>query len=288
MANEITTTSADDLSIAAELLAADILEAFYGLNTAGGMVRYANIAGAPTKAKDFPITPVLSASSLAEGADMPNTAFTTTKATITAGEVGLLLTLTDLLSASDIVEDGFYASQGGRALASKVTTDIASLGSGFGSQCGATTVALSEANVLAGLVILKSAGVPGPYKGLLHPKQWQDLAASIGSTLTTFGRGGSDPRDVGNDLVGRVDGALGRALGIDWYETHLVPTATAGADRLGMIVSQPNALGFVSKWEARVEFQRDASLRAREIAITACYGVGELRDVAGLGVLTGA
>jgi hypothetical protein len=288
MAGEITTASADDLTIAAEVLAADILDAFYGLNSAGGMVRMANIAGAPTKAKDFPISPILSASSLAEGADMVNTAFMTTKATITAGEVGLLLTLTDLMSASDIVEDGYYAGEGGRALAAKVTTDIASLGSGFSQQCGATTVNLTEANVLAGLVLLKAAGVPGPYKGLLHTVQWQDLAISIGSTLTTYGRGGTDPRDVGNDLLGRIDGANGRALGIDWYETHLVPTATAGADRLGMIVSQSNAVGFVSKWEARVEFERDASLRAREIAITACYGTGELRDAAGIGVLSDA
>jgi hypothetical protein len=288
MANEITTTTADDLSIAAELLAADILDAFTGLNTAGGMVRMANIAGAPTKAKDFPITPTLSASGLAEGVDMVNTAFMTTKATITVGEVGLMITPTDLLSASDIVEDGYYASVASRALASKVTTDIASLGSGFSQQCGATTVNLTEANIMAGLVILKSAGVPGPYRGLLHPAQYQDLATSIGSTLTTYGRGGTDVRAVGNELLGQVDGALGRALGIDWYETHLVPTATAGADRLGMIVNVQNALGFVSKWEARVELQRDASLRAREIVITACYGVGELRDNAGLGVLSDA
>ena len=266
MANEITTTTADDLLLAATLLASDILPNFYG-NMVRGMVRYSDISGAPAKAKDFPIMPALSAGSLAEGVDMGNTAFATTKATVTVGEVGLLLTVTDLLSVSDIVDDGTYAIEGGKALATKYSTDLLALAAGFSNSTGAT-------------------GVNGPYEGVLHPRQWADLVADIGTTITTSG--GASLRGGTNELTVGSDSGLGTLYGVSWQVSHLVPTANAGADRAGMIVAPQYAIGHVSKWDARVEFERDASLRAREIAITACYGLGELRDAAGLGVITDA
>lgn len=289
MANEITTTTADDLVVSAEILASAILDHFYGHNTAGSLVRYASISGAPTKAKDFPISPGLSAGSLAEGTDMTNTAFATTKTTITAAEVGLLLTITDVLSVSDVVEDSYYAAEGGKALAAKLTTDILALGAGFSNTCGGSGLNLSEANITDGLVTLMAAGVPGPYVGILHPRQWGDMVDSAGSSITPVaGPGSQTAREASNDFGAKPDGGLGRLYGVEWYMSSLVPTANAGADRIGMIVSRANAIGQVSKWDARVEFERDASLRAREVAITAMYGVGELLDAAGVGVVTDA
>ena len=289
MANEITTTSANDLSYAAEILASAILDNFYGNLIAGPFVRSADISGAPTRAKSFPISPALAAASIAEGVDLANTPFATTQVTVTAAEVGLLLTITDLLSVSDIVDDGYYAAEGGKALAAKFNTDVLALSAGFANQCGATTVNLTEQNILDGLVTLAAAGVPPPYVGALHPRQWADLIADIGTTVTpAAGPGSQSARAATNDLAVPSSGGLGSLYGVEWYVSHLVPTATAGADRLGMIVQPSNALGHVSKWDARVEFERDASLRAREIAITACYGVGELRDACGIGVLTDA
>jgi hypothetical protein len=137
-------------------------------------------------------------------------------------------------------------------------------------------------------VLLAAAGINPPYRGVLHPRQWADLIADIGTTVTPAGAGAQSAREATNDLAVGSSGGLGSLYGVEWYVSHLVPTATAGADRLGMIVQPNNALFNVSKWDARVEFERDASLRAREIAITACYGVGELRDAAGIGVLTDA
>ena len=285
MANEVTTTSADDLSLAAELLAADILPALYGVMLRG-CVRNADISGAPTRAKDFPISPTLAAASVAEGVDMANTAFTTTHVTVTASEVGLLLTVTDLLSASDIVGDDYYVSQAAQALAAKMSTDLIAMAAGFSQQCGATTVNLSEQNIIDGLVLLAAAGVNGPYDGVLHPRQAADLIADIGTTINSAG--GASLRAGTNELLVGTDNGLGTLYGVNWQVSHLVPTATAGADRLGMIVAPSQAIGRASKWDARVEFQRDASLRAREIAVTACYGLGEMRDLAGIGVLSDA
>jgi hypothetical protein len=53
-----------------------------------------------------------------------------------------------------------------------------------------------------------------------------------------------------------------------------------------MVVSQNRAIGFVSQWDIRVEFERDASLRGTEIVATANYGVGEIDDSSGVGLLT--
>jgi hypothetical protein len=289
MANEITTTSADDLSYAAEILSSAILENFYGNLIGRPLVRYADISGFPSKAKDFPISPALAAASVAEGVSLVNTAFTTTKATVTAAEVGLMLTITDLLSASDVVDDGYYASQGGQALAAKFTTDVLAMGAGFANHCGATTVNLTEQNILDGLVTLASAGVPPPYAGVLHPRQWADLVADIGTTIAPAGGGGAaGARAMTNDLAVGSTGGLGTLYGVSWETSHLVPTATAGADRLGMIVNPQFAIGHVEKWAVRVEFERDAALRARSVVITACYGLGELRDAAGIGILSDA
>jgi hypothetical protein len=289
MANEATTTSADDLLLAASLLADSILPHFYGNLVAGGLVRSASLAGQNSKAKDFPITPGLTASSIAEGVDLTNTPFATTKVTLTAGEVGLMLTITDLLSYTDIVGDDYYAAEMGKAMALKFNTDVLALSAGFTGTCGATGVNLSEQNILDGLVTLASDGIPPPYRGVLHPQQWADLIADAGTTVTPVaGPGGQSARAASNDWAVPTAGPIGEMYGVDWYVSHLVPTANAGADRGGMIVAPNHALGHVSLWDVRVEPERDASLRAREIVVTACYAVGELRDEAGIGVITDA
>lgn len=288
MANEITTTAVDDLVYSAEILASAILPHFYGNLVAQPMVRSADISGFPSKAKDFPITPGVAAGSIAEGVDMVNTAFATTKTTITVGEVGIMFTITDLLSVSEVVNESYYATEGGKSLAAKFNTDVLALSAGFSNSTGATGVNLTEANIIDGLVTLASAGVPPPYKGVLHPRQWADLIGDVGTTITPAAGGGPSARAAVNDLAVPTAGGIGALYGVDWYVSHLVPTANAGADRSGMIVNSEYAIGHVSKWDVRAEIERDPSRRAREVVLTACYGVGELLDAAGLQVLSDA
>lgn len=289
MANEVTTTSADDLVYAERILEANIIDALYENNNAMGVVRYASIAGFPSKTESFPKTPKLSAASLTEGTDMSYTAFATTDATITVAEVGITLTPTDLLSVSDIVQDSYYAREAGKAVANKITTDIAALGSGFSTAVGATTVDLTEANILAGIATLEAASVPGPYAALIHPQQKSDLVSDIGTTINAAGNTGLSSRAETQDIpAARPDGMLGDLFGVDFYVTAAVPTANAAADRSGMLVSKERALGFVEKWPARVELERDATLRATEIVVTSAYGVGEIDDTSGVEILSDA
>lgn len=291
MANETTTTSANDYVLAAELLASRILPNFYGNNAAGHLTRFESIAGSPTTAADFPISGSLSAAALTEGTDASFTQYSTSKATLTVAEAGLVLAITDLLNVSDIVDMGHYALQASMALANKVTTDITALSTGFSQQCGATTVNLSEQNILDGITLLAAGGVPGPYHGILHPQQWNDLAAAVGGTITPAGTTGSQSVAEVTNAFGATpawDGGLRELYGVQWSISSNVPTATAGADRSGMIVSPMYAIGYLEKWPARVRFERDESLRATEIVVTAAYAVGELLDAAGVQVLTDA
>lgn len=291
MANETTTTSANDYVLAAELLASRILPHFYGLNVAGHLTRFESIAGSPTTAADFPIKGALSAGALTEGVDAPYTQYSTSKTTLTVSAAGLVLAITDMLSASDIVGDEHYAVEAGAALANKVTSDISSLATGFSGVAGSTGVNLSEQNVLDGVTTLAAAGVPGPYHGILHPQQWNDLAGNIGGTLTPAGSPGAGSVAEITNTFGAApmwDGGLRELYNVQWSVSSNVPTANAGADRAGMIVSPAYAIGYLEKWPARVRLQRDESALLTEIVVTAAYAVGELRDAAGVGVITDA
>lgn len=286
MGDEITTTTADDLTYAASILEDDIIEALYENNNAIALCRQASLVGFPSKAKDFPKRPKLAASSLTEGTDMAYTAYATTKATITTGEVGLTLTPTDVLTVSDIVDNSMYAQDAGFAVANKLTTDIAALSSGFSTEVGSTGAALTEANILIGIATLEAANVPGPYRALIHPHQKRQLVADIGTTLTPAASTGGTARSEMNDFGARPDGFLGDLYGGTWYSTAAVPDANAAADHEGMMVGATRALGYVSKWDVRVELERDATLRATEIVVTAMYGVGEIDDASGVAVLS--
>lgn len=288
MASEVTTTSANDLSYSAMILASNIIDALYPLLNARNLVRYESLAGLPSKAHDFPFTPKLAAAAVAEGVDLSNTPFSTTKQTVTASEVGILLTITDVLDVSDIVSNAYYATEAAKAVADKINTDIAALATGFSQTTGSTGVNLSEQNILDGITTLMAANVPGPYKALIHPQQWNDFAAGIGATVTPAQGGGEMARTATNEFGFVPDGGLGRFYGVDWWITAAVPTANSGADRAGMLVSSNRAIGFVEKWAARVEMERDISLRATEVAVTTMYGVAELDDTSGVGVITDA
>ena len=289
MADEITTTTANDYVFDYWILASNILPHFYGLNVAEHLVRVESLAGLPTLTHNFPVAPQRAAAGLTQGVDMANSPYATSYVAVTAAESGIRTEPVDLLNLSSVVGQSQYVMDMGQAMAAKRTRDILALSGGFSHACGATTMNLTEANILAGTTGLMARGVPGPYHGVLHPQQYTDLAVSVSTTLTFIGSGSPSPWANTNDLGSMpTDGGLGELYGVNWTVSSLVPTATAGADRSGMIVSPRYAIGLVEKFPLRVEPQRDASLMATEINIVSCYGVGELLDDAGCQVLSDA
>ncbi len=288
MASETTLTTANDLSYSAMILANNILPAFYANNNAQFFVRQASLVGMPSKAHNFPTWPSLSAAAVAEATDLTNTAISTGVATVTAGEHGIMATITDLLSTSDIVDLGDYGRQLGMAMAELFQTDIFALSSGFSSSVGSTGVPLTELNVLEAVTTLENAKAPGPYVGALHPSQWEDFIGAVGGTLTPAGNQGTGVQAVTNLFGARPQGSRGEFYGIVWFTNTEVPTANAGADRGGMVVSPQYAIGNAEKWAIRVELERDASLRATEVVVTDARGEGELLDGAGVAIVTDA
>jgi len=290
MADEVTTTSADDLVLAAALLEQNIIDALRPNNHGPAATLQRNIASLPTKALDFPKTPLISAAGLTEGTDMANTAFATTKATVTVGETGVLITLTDLLRVSDIVGDSYYAMELAKACLAKLTVDICALSAGFDNSVGpASGNPLLEAHWQDAVATLEAANVPGPYVALIGTTQKKNTAADIGTTITAAGNTGSSSRAELNDIPAiRPDGQLGNLFGFPVLVTTAVPTANAGADVVGMLVSVNRAIGLVRKWDVRVGLERDESLRALEVAVTMAYGVGELDDTSGVKILSDA
>jgi len=290
MADEVTTTTADDLVLAAGLLEQNIIGALRPNNHGPAATKQRNIASLPTKALDFPKTPLISAAGLTEGTDMANTAFSTTKATITVGETGVMITLTDLLRMSDIVGDEYYAMELAKACLAKLTVDICALSSGFTNSVGpASGSPLLETHWLDAIATLEAANVPNPYVAIIGTTQKKNTIADIGTTITPAASTGATARQELNDLAAiRPDGVLGPLFDFPIYVTTAVPTANAGADVVGMLVSRERAIGLVRKWDVRVGLERDESLRGLEVVVTMAYGVGEIDDTSGVGILSDA
>ena len=61
------------------------------------MIRNYDMTGTPGLVAQIPVYPSVTASGVTDGSDLSNTAFATSEKTITASEVGVMVTLTDLL-----------------------------------------------------------------------------------------------------------------------------------------------------------------------------------------------
>jgi hypothetical protein len=272
--NATTKAVANDLSVA-ELLASYIIEAAYSAVGARATVRNESLMGRETDTMKFPAWPALSAAAVAETADLTNTAINPTNVTITVGEVGLMATVTDAQQEDDILAglDG-YARQLGRALADKMDADVTSLYSGFSTAVGDITNGLSQEDFLNAIRELDSNDAPGGRVAVLHPVQWSQLGKDIvvnGGSVW----GADSPQD---SRFGQQGPNAGVIFNVPVWQTTNVPTNTRTNPFYDGALYSSEALGFVSKREGRVEFDRDASFRLTEIVTTSRYGVGELVD----------
>lgn len=290
MANEITYSGLQGkFSTDYRLLRQSMIDALYEtVNQVIAHLRQKRLNSFESTAERFPKPPVLTAAGLTDGTDMSNTAFSPTTVTLTVGEVGLMLQLTDLARFSSIADYAFYGAECGKAVAEKLITDITALGAGFSTVEGNTGVNLTEQNFRDAKTTLIAAKVPGPYFAMLHPQQINDLEGSIGSTISAAGTTGGSARGETNDLSMGPSLNAGTFYGVAVLSSATVPTANAGADRAGMMAASGRALAYVEKWGVRPELERDASKRATEVVVTSAYAVGELDDTSGVAITTDA
>lgn len=283
--NPTTTTTYDDVSYSA-IITDEVLDALMATVVTPPLLDNYDIMGSASKAVKIPKADKFTAAALTEGTETANTALTSTSVTITAAEIGIQATITDVLEVSDIpAAHGARLRQLGRALADKLDVDICALLSGFSTTVGTTTVDITLSVLLDAIYNLEvnDAASLGALVGVLHPRQTADLRTELEADAAVIYEGKSD-----SSISKATAGYFGSWFGIDVYQSTNVATATAGADRAGGIFVRDYALGMVQKWTAKVEAMRWAPIRGWVLVATAMYGVGEVEDSAGVKVITDA
>lgn len=280
MANEVTTAagSAGEL-IAAEIVSRLVIDAAYAEAAMPPLVRVADISSDSTLSVEFPKWPLLTASDLTEATDMSNTAVNTSSTLLTADEAGIMITVTDmLLNGAGLGGLEPFAAELGKALANKIDADLLASASSFTNAVGTSGVDMTEANFLAAIYALELGNAKGPFVAVLHPYQVSNLRSAIAASTGAVWGGPSTPAA---DL-----GSLGTLYGVDIVQSTNCASVNVNADRQGVMMPLGNqsGLAYVLKTGAKTEFQRDASLRATEIVVTAIYGHGCVNAAANGGV----
>ena len=227
------------------------------------------------KAVEVPVYANVSASAVAEATDLSNTAINPTSVTITASEVGVMTTLTDLArnSAPRNVA-GDIGKLFGEALARKQDADLIGRFDFFSTALGDATTAISPAVIFNALSTLRANSLPANECAVvLHPKIAYDLKSGLTNTFA-----GLDT-ETSNEALRA--GFVGTLAGMPIFETaNMANTGTAGDYKGGAM--HKDALAIAMMQDVKIETQRDASLRADEIVATSVYGVGEIHDSYGV------
>jgi len=228
------------------------------------------------KAVEVPIYAAVSAAAVSEASDLSNTAIDPSSVTITASEVGVMTTLTDL--ARNSAPRNVAADIGrlfGEAIAKKQDTDLTAKFDGFSTAIGDGTAAITAAKVFAAASDLRSAALNiNECAVVLHPKIAFDLKANLTNTFAN-----SNANDLANEAL--RSGFVGTLAGMRVFETSNMSNTGNAGDYKGAAFHR-DALALAEMQGLKVETQRDASLRADEIVATAVYGTGEIHDSYGV------
>jgi N4-gp56 family major capsid protein len=276
MANESTTSSLNDLLPS---IVAEALFVAQERSLMRGLVRNYTLPAGSGKTITVPIYPAQTAAAVNEATDLTNTAISTSGAVLTVGEVGIMTTVTDLArvaSASNVIAD--VGNLFGTAVATKMDKDLTALFAGFSATVGGTSTTLTTALVAQAIMKLRGQGIPmADVAVVLNPDVAYDFVANLTNTFANPNGGVAQNEAMLNGMVGRF-------MGVPVYITaNVLNNGTAG-DYVGAVFHR-DALGIAMLQDIKLEAQRDASLRADELVATAVYGVGELYDAYGVGIV---
>lgn len=244
-----------------------------------GLVTQYNIGNQAGKTIQVPKYPAIAAADLTEGTDMSSTRVNTSSVSVTVGEVGAQVVLTDLAAMGAGNPADELGTVLGNAIATKIDKDLIALFDGFGTSFGATTEELTVAHLFKAAATLRNKKVTGSMACVINPLAAYSLKASLTNTFANPAGG-----DLQNEAM--RNGYVGSIAGIDVYESANVAVDGNG-DCKGAVFA-PEALAIAIKRDFNLEVQRDASLRANELNATAVYGVAELDDDFGVELLVDA
>ena len=236
------------------------------------------------KVAEVPVYPAISAAAVNEATDLSNTAVNPTSATITASEIGVMTTLTDLGANSASRNVGADIGKlFGEAIAKKVDTDLVGLFSSFTTNtAGAAGTELTADLLFKAQAQLRTLSVPAPYYAVFHPKALFNLKKTL--TQAGYGTSAYAISEIGNEAL--RNGYIGRIAGIDVFENANL--SIDGSDDSVGGVFHPQSIGLAMKEDFKVETQRDASLRATEIVASIVYGKAVVKESFGVAVTTDA
>ena len=219
----------------------------------------------------------MSMSDLVDGLDIVDEeSIGMTTVDLTASEVGAKVILTDKLvrqSAANVFS--IIGRQLGDGMARNKDVDVLALYSGFSTDIGAAGRSMSLANVSASVAYAKGKKFGSNVYIVQHPFAVWDVANTAVTASATY----PVPAGWSADLLGNFFSGLRPINGVPIFEDGNI-TIDSSDDAVGVIADR-SALAVLMSQDTRTERQRDASLRATEVVITADYGVFELDDSKG-------
>tara|TARA_Y100000590_G_scaffold25908_1_gene29240 strand:- start:2211 stop:3086 length:876 start_codon:yes stop_codon:yes gene_type:complete len=203
---------------------------------------------------------------------------------LTAAEVGAKVILTDKLVREQ--QNNVFTIIGkqlGDAMARKKDTDVHALYGSLngGTTLGAATKFMKASNVQGAITYAKANKFGSQIYILHHPNS----VAYLSKESATVASSGSAEISSGwtADLLKDFWSGLRPMNGVSIFEDGNL-SVDSSDDATGVIADK-SAMAVLNSVETRTERQRDASLRATEVVITSDYGVFELDDSRGAGLI---
>jgi len=204
---------------------------------------------------------------------------------LTASEVGAKVILTDKLvrqSADNVMS--MIGRQLGDGMARKKDTDVIALWPNLnsGTVFGADGAAMNTANT-HGCISGAKAGKFGNQLYLIHhPNAVATLSKQAATTADTAAAAGLTS-GWSVDLLQNFYSGLKPINNVPIFEDGNIDKISTTASGYGVIADK-TAMAALTSVDTRTERERDASLRAWEVVMTADYGVFELDDTRGAAI----
>lgn len=318
MANEITTTSLDDMTNASLVQPVVIGALSERPGHAIRVCREFNGIGQATKALKIPKQVSFWGSPAdrgvgvdlefdgTEGTAAGNTAMTDAAVTINSPEYVVAHALTDNVGEDSAIDAAelmqLISGTMLKVLTLALDDDFVALAAGLSNSYGSTGVDLSLAQAIAAShgIVTRGANFDA-IEYLIDPQQTQDLHTAILSTNAAAAvYAPSADRLIAYtnpSAVERGAGKIGTLNGYDVYQSGLTDTANAGADVAGMAFCPSTAnndatgcttFGIGWKRLPKFEQQRQAKGRSTDLVMSMRVGVAELQDGSGSAIVTDA
>lgn len=176
---------------------------------------------------------VLPASATEFAAPSGNTALADSSTTVTTGRYIKVYTQTDVAKWTDatgLINSARFAQDAIVSHAQNLVALVADVIDGFTVTVGSSGVNATIQNWLDAKATLEAGNVEGPYLGVLHSRQWNDILNEL--LLTSGGAAQYIPATL-DQIAMLGSGYKGQLAGVDVFVTNRVVTANAAADRAG-------------------------------------------------------